>query len=126
MRTLTKCLVILAVLLLPACAWLNDSTRIKDPHAPKTVIAGEQGGQVRLDHGERLRIRLPADAASGYEWRRVEPQILMVMVEGPPNGDLWSFTPVRTGNETLRFEYRRARDESTAAQRAVTYEITVR
>ena len=117
---------VLSVLLLPGCAWLNDFTGIRDPHAPKTVTADDSGGEVSVDHGQRLRIRLPADAASGYEWRRVEPQILMVIVEGPPGQDTWTFTPVRTGTETLRFEYRRPEDESAAAQRAVTYEITVR
>lgn len=117
---------VLSILLLPGCAWFNDYTGLRDPHAPKTVTAGAAGGKLRLDHGQRLRIRLPADATSGYEWRPVEPPILMVMVEAPPEQDSWYFTPMRTGKETLRFEYRRPEDPGAAAQRTVTYEITVR
>ena len=96
----------LVVVLLAGCSttW--------DPHAPKTVTAGPQGGDVKLEHGQRLRIQLPADA----DWRRVEPMIKAVIPAGPREGDIWMFTPVRSGQETLRFE---------SPQAAVTYQITV-
>jgi hypothetical protein len=82
-----------------------------DPHAPKTVSARAEGGEVRVDHGQRLRIPLAG------EWRRVEPPVMRVVLEGPPREDAMLFTPVRTGQETLRFE---------SGQRSVSYDITVR
>jgi hypothetical protein len=97
---------LLVLLLLGGCstAW--------DLHAPKTVAAGPEGGEVTVEHGQRLRIRLPADT----EWRRVEPMIKTVIPAGPREGEYWMFTPVRSGQETLRFE---------SAQASVTYQITV-
>lgn len=96
----------LALLLLAACAtsW--------DPHAPRTVVAGEQGGAVTVRHGQRLRIELPNIAA----WTRDEPEVVAVVPQGPPEADAWMFTPVRNGRETLRF---------AMAERTVTYEVTV-
>ena len=120
--------IILALLLPTAsgCVWLNDVTRIPDPHAPKTVTADESGGEVKLDHGQRLRIRLPAVSAPGNDWRRVEPRILAVMAEGPRQGDIWMFTPVRSGQETLHLEYGPVQEPAAAPQRAITYIIFVR
>ena len=43
----------------------------------------------------------------------------------PEPGGMW-FTPVRSGSENLRFEYRPLSSESAAAQKAVSYDITVR
>jgi len=93
-----------------------------DPHAPSTIVAPEEGGSVTVPHGARLRVPLAADA--GYEWRRVEPQVLTVVAEGPADPEGQMFTPVRTGDEKVRFEYRPLTGEA-AAQRAVSYDITV-
>ena len=98
-----------------ALVLLGGCTFLRDPHAPRTITAGEQGGALRVVHGERLRILLPGE--KNQEWRRVEPQIVAVVPEGPPQKDGWYFTPVRSGKETLRFE---------SGERAVSYEITVR
>lgn len=85
-----------------------------DPHAPRTVVAREQGGRVTVAHGQRLRIELPR--VGEYAWTREEPQAPVVVPQGPPEGDAWMFTPVRSGAETLRF---------AMADRTVTYEVTV-
>jgi predicted secreted protein len=95
-----------------------------DVHAPKTVVAPEAGGAVTVNHGDRLRIPLASDPAAGYEWRRVEPQVLMVVAEGPPEADGMNFTPVRSGDEQLRLEYSPLSGRGTA-QRTVSYDITV-
>jgi predicted secreted protein len=120
--------IVLALLLpvLSGCVWLNNVTGIPDPHAPKTVTVGDSGGEVRLDHGQRLRIRLPAESTPGYDWRRFEPQILAVMAEGPRQGAVWMFTPVRSGQETLHLEYAPVQEPAAAPKRAITYIITVR
>lgn len=102
------CLVALAAALAAGCSTTHD------PHAPRTVVAGEAGGEVRVQHGERLRIELPG--VGNYAWTRAEPEIPVVIAQGPPQGDAWMFTPVRSGKETLRF---------TTAQRTVSYEVTV-
>ncbi|HEY5898208.1 MAG TPA: hypothetical protein VIV54_11620 [Burkholderiales bacterium] len=95
-----------------------------DIHAPRTVSVGPGGGAVTVNHGERLRIGLASDA-SGYEWRRVEPPVMMVVMEGPPDAQGFNFTPVRSGEEKLRFEHRPASGEGTA-DRVLSYDITVR
>lgn len=109
---------ILSLLLLGGCAGFWDI------HAPKTVWAGEQGGAVTVKHGDRLRVPLGTDVASGYEWRRVEPPILMVVAEGPGDQEGINFTPVRSGEEKLRLEYRPVIGEGEA-KRVVSYDVTV-
>lgn len=112
-----RALAILFVLTLGGCftRW--------DPHAPATIVAPEEGGEVRLPHGARLRVPL-ANEDGKYEWRRVEPQIVRVVAEGPADEEGQSFTPVRTGEEKLRLEYRPI-EGGGAAKRVVEYEINV-
>jgi hypothetical protein len=93
-----------------------------DPHAPKTVLAKEDGGAVSVHHGDRLH--LPLASEDGYEWRLVEPPVRMVLAEGPPAEQGIDFTPVRTGAEQLRLEYRPIAVEGPA-QRSVSYDVTV-
>ena len=104
---------------------LSGCSTTRDPHAPKTVVADANGGSVTVAHGQHLRIPLAGDGKGGFEWRRVEPRIMAVMQEGPADPQGLNFTPVRTGNERLRFEYRPMSGEG-AAQRTVSYDITVR
>jgi hypothetical protein len=108
---------ILPLLLLAGCSttW--------DPHAPSTIVAPESGGEVTVKHGQRLQVKLPA-AGQGMEWRTREPATMVVLAETAPEREGRSMTPVRSGRETLRFEELPERGEG-AAQRAVSYEITV-
>lgn len=85
-----------------------------DPHAPKTITAPETGGEVRVKHGQRLEVKLPT--ATEGEWRLREPMTPVVIAEGAPAADGIRMTPVRSGEETLRFEN---------GQRSVSYRITV-
>lgn len=107
----------LSALALSACA------NFWDIHAPKTVTAGPDGGAVTVKHGQRLLIQL-ADW-EGYAWRRMEPQLLNVVIQGLPDEHGMLFTPVRSGEEKLRFEYWKL-DGAAAPERAVSYDITVR
>jgi hypothetical protein len=94
-----------------------------DVHAPATVRAGPDGGAVTVKHGERLLI--PFYAQPDHEWRRMEPRVLNVVLEGPPNAESGMFfTPVRSGEETLRFEYWPL-SGATAPVRTVSYDVTV-
>ena len=95
-----------------------------DVHAPKTVVAPEGGGELTVKHGQRLRIPLPAEAiGDGYEWRQRAPAVMAVIIEGPPVNNVWSFTPVRSGKETLRLEL--ARPGADEVKRSFTYEVEV-
>lgn len=115
-------------LVLPAAAFLvaalGGCSTVWDPHAPKTVTAQAEGGALTVKHGQRLRVALASDPASGYEWHRIEPPIMNVVLEGPPDAEGFSFTPVRSGEEKLRFEYRPVAGQGTA-ERVVSYDITV-
>jgi hypothetical protein len=99
-----------ASLVLAGCA-----TGRLDPHRPKTITASEEGGQVSLDHGQRLFV--PLKSEPGSDWKRIEPPIMTVIAESAPELDGQMFTTVRSGKETLVFQ---------KADRKVTYEIEVR
>jgi len=114
MRTTLAVLVILA---LGGCFAKNW-----DPHSPDTIVAKAEGGAVTVPHGSRLRLPLATDAE--HEWRRVEPQILQVMAESLPDANGQTFTPVRTGDEKLRLEYRKLTGDAPA-ERSVTYDVNV-
>jgi len=113
---------ILSVLLLAAVAGCSTT---RDPHAPKTITARDSGGAITLNHGQRLFIFLPSDPASGLEWRRVEPMVMTVVPVGAPLPQGVWFTPVRSGSEKLRFDYRPLSGEAPA-QKSVSYDVTVR
>jgi hypothetical protein len=96
----------------------------RDPHRPKLVNAGANGGAVTVKHGQGLWIPLASETPSTHEWRRVEPRIVTVAAIGAPYPHGMYLTPVRSGTETLRFEYRPLAGEG-AAEKAVSYDITV-
>jgi hypothetical protein len=112
------------VLLLAAVALAGCATGRLDPHAPKTVVARAEGGSVTMKHGQRLLFPLTS-ADSAFEWRPVEPAIVAVMAQGSLDEQGFMFTPVRSGTEKLVFEYRPVEGEG-AAQKAVSYDVTVR
>ena len=95
-----------------------------DPHSPRNIVASADGGQITVQHGDRVRLPLVADPKSGYEWRLAEPPVRMVLAEGPPAAQGINLTPVRTGDEQLRVEYRPI-EGTGPAQRTVSYDIRV-
>ena len=105
------------------CFFLAGCSTTWDPHAPGTITAPESGGEVRVKHGQRLQVKLPA-AEEGNEWRSREPMTMAVMAVAAPERDGVRMTPVRSGKESLRFEERPLRGEGEA-KRVVSYEITV-
>ena len=121
-RAFAKCANCLSALV--ACVLVIGCIARWDPHAPRNVTASADGGAVTVQHGDRLRLPLATDAASGYEWRLVEPPVRMVLAEGPPGEQGINLTPVRTGEEQLKLEYRPIAGDGPA-QRAVSYDVTV-
>jgi len=95
-----------------------------DPHAPKTVMASGEGGAVTVKHGQRLHLPLAAEPGGQYEWRMAEPPVRSILAEGPADDSGLNFTPVRSGEEQLRLEYRPLGGEG-APQRIVSYDVTV-
>ncbi len=110
-------------ILLVTFIFLGGCSTTWDPHAPSTIVAPETGGEVTVKHGQRLQVKLPA-AGQGMEWRTREPMTMVVLAVAAPERDGRRMTPVRSGKETLRFEEVPERGDG-AAQRAVSYEITV-
>jgi len=117
---MTRAALLSAILLAVAAC---STTR--DPHAPKTIVAPPNGGNVTLSHGQRLRIPLMDDPKGAYAWRRIEPTVLAVVEEAPGTPQGFNYTPVRSGTENLRLEYRPLGSEG-APRRTVSYNITVR
>jgi hypothetical protein len=109
---------IVLVLLATGCS------TVWDPHAPKTVTASEDGGAVTVKHGQRLYLPLATDPGGAYKWRLAEAPVRAVLAEGPADDKGLNFTPVRSGEELLRLEYRPVSGEG-APQRIVSYDVTV-
>jgi predicted secreted protein len=123
----------LAVLLSPAlalsaCGWLGN---LSGAYPPEVVTTADSGKEIGLSHGQQLFVRLPFKAEPGFEWTLREPPVAAVKAEGAPAQDrqagteVWTFTPVRDGQQTLRLEYRRPGDYFTAPAEAVSYNLTV-
>jgi hypothetical protein len=104
---------------------LGACSTTRDPHAPKTVVAAAEGGSVTMKHGQRLRIPLATPEDTALEWHRVEPPLVAVIPVAVPDAQGFLFTPVRSGNEKLVFEYRPVSGEGSA-EKSVAYDVTVR
>jgi predicted secreted protein len=123
---------LLTTLLLPAllsgCGWLYNPF---GAYPPRVVSTEDSGEEVSLSHGQQLYVRLPFKAEPDHEWTLREPTVTAVKPEGAParsqeDGlEVWTFTPVRDGQQTLRLEYRRVTDYVTAPAEAVSYNVTV-
>jgi predicted secreted protein len=110
------------------CGWLYNGF---GAYPPRVVSTENSGAEVKLSHGQQLFVRLPFKAEAGYEWTLREPPVAAVKPEGAPAQDkeagteVWTFTPVRDGEQTLRLEYRRTDDNFTAPGEMVSYNVTV-
>jgi predicted secreted protein len=110
------------------CGWLYNGF---GAYPPRVVSPENSGSEVSLSHGQQLIVRLPFKAEPGYEWTLREPPVTAVKAEGAPAQDkeagteVWTFTPVRDGEQTLRLEYRRTDDNFTAPSELVSYNVTV-
>jgi len=114
--------------LLSGCGWLYNGF---GAYPPVVVAPENSGDELTLSHGQQLFVRLPFKAEAGYEWTLREPQVAAVKAEGAPDQDkdagteVWTFTPVRDGQQTVRLEYRRPYDYFTVPAESVSYNVTV-
>src|SRR5688572_20207742 len=135
-RTLAA-LVPCCAVLLGGCGSLSDLLRLGLPK-PIEVTTDDSGADVKVAHGQQLIVRLPVLADSGYAWALREPMSAVVKPEGPPSVDkaqgtgaasgveVWIFTPVRDGQQQLRFEHRRGVQPDAPAAAVVSYNVSVR
>jgi len=127
-RTLRLAVLLSPAFALSACGWLGN---LSGAYPPEVVTTADSGKQIGLSHGQQLFVRLPFKAEPDFEWTLREPPVAAVKPEGAPAQDkqagteVWTFTPVRDGQQTLRLEYRRAGDYLTAPAEAVSYNLTV-
>ena len=127
-RTLRTAVLLSPALALSACGWLGN---LSGAYPPETVTVADSGKEIGLSHGQQLFVRLPFKAEPGFEWTLREPPVAAVKPEGAPaqnkeaGTEVWIFTPVRDGQQTLRLEYRRTQDYLTAPAEAVSYNLTV-
>lgn len=117
----------LALALLSGCS----SFAIIGLPSPVRVDDGDSGAELTVVHAQRLVVRLPHKADSGYEWLLREPPIAAVKPEGAPQAlneeglMEWTFTPVRDGTQYLRLEYRKPNDYDAPPAGTVSYNVTV-
>ena len=127
-RILRIAVLLSPALALSACGWLGN---LSGAYPPEVVTSAESGKEIGLSHGQQLFVRLPFKAEPGFAWTLREPPVAAVKAEGAPAQDsqagteVWTFTPVRDGQQTLRLEYRRPSDYFTAPAEAVSYNLTV-
>ena len=111
------------------------------PAAPTGEVQGVQDGRTTLAVGQTLRISLPSNATTGYQWQ-IQGQSIEVLSPSAPFGQeitdahapglvgvggntVWIFRAAGPGTVTLNFAYARSWERTPPAETA-TYTITVR
>jgi inhibitor of cysteine peptidase len=111
--------------------------------APVTVSDSDSGNSIELQQGQELIIRLPSNPSTGYTWSQADATSVPLKVQGspyyetdkssgnpPPPGaggtEVWTYTAASTGQQNLRFEYRRSWETGIPPEKVVTYSISVR
>lgn len=116
----------------------ETTTTTATPAAALVLTAADSGKAVSLRVGESLSLSLEGNASTGYSWALAadgSPVLAQVGsavatstaaapdVVGAPEVNRWTFAAQKTGEATLRLEYRRPWEKDTAAAR--TFEVKV-
>ncbi len=112
------------VVIVAGCGLLKSSA----PKPPETVtLSAAQSGA--------------SNPTTGYRWAYVEPKDAVLRVDGPSTyeasqsagnavgaggTEIWKLAPRKTGQQQLRFEYRRPWEQDVAPAQVVTYTVTVK
>jgi inhibitor of cysteine peptidase len=120
------------------------SSQSAAPELPRPVTIdlseSDSGAALDVDRGTTLIIRLPANPSTGYSWtlvtsgksvqRQGEPAFVQSASTGEKVGavgmESWSFVAQESGEQEVRFEYRRAWERDTPPSRTLSYSIRVR
>jgi predicted secreted protein len=114
------------------------------PHTLKLLPAavfrgGMAGGEANLKVGVVMEVRLDANHTTGHSWVAVPVADPVVVSEGKAEYlenaaenkvgaggvEVWRFKAVKTGKETLHFEYCRPWEKNVPAAKTVTFQVTV-
>lgn len=122
-----RLLCLLAAVALAACASFR---------APLIASDLDAGRELSLRVGQSIAVTLPADHSGGNGWEMTQSTLEALTLDGEPTtmresgnasgapgSETWRFVAVRTGQDELRFEYRRPDAETL---RVLRYRITVR
>jgi inhibitor of cysteine peptidase len=106
---------------------------------PLALTDADAGRSVELALGQQLLVRLASNHSAGYGWSLAEETDAVVTLEQTPSYEesdathlgaggieTFRFEAVRTGEQTLRFSYRRPWERGSPAARTLSYTITVR
>jgi inhibitor of cysteine peptidase len=127
--------VTLAALVVVACASPRGA---RAPVATAVTLTPQQAGQtIQLRSSQELFVRLPSNPSTGYRWTFVvapgdvlkpagSPALERGNLVGAPGIEVWRFRPIGTGQQTLRFEYRRPWEAEGVAAQQLWYTVTVR
>jgi len=103
------------------------------------VHMGQSGAKVTINANQALVVYLERNPSTGFRWQLVEAANPLLKAQGLPSYDataaaakpgsssseIWRLNPVRSGQQDVRFEYRRPWEKGAAA-RVVVYKVTVR
>ncbi len=108
------------------------------PHTSTIAVTmAESGHAVSLALGQRLRVKLPAQAGTGYRWNIISSAKPMLHLNGSavthvtdrPGGraiQVFRFTAVAAGSGRLRIEYRRPWEHAVPAAKQFSLRVRVR
>jgi len=121
-----------------AVALLATGADARSSH-PSTIVAtmADSGHTVTLALGQRLRVKLPAQAGTGYSWSIISGAKPMLHLNGSavthvtdkPGGSatqVYRFTAVAAGSGRLRIEYRRPWEHTVPAVKRFSLRVRVR
>jgi len=107
-----------------------------------TMLAeGDSGRTVEVNPGERIVVRLGANRGTGYAWSLLTsgsnaltrlasaeftPDAEVAGKAGGGGTESWYFQASRSGQQELRFEYRRSWEVNVPAAKSTNYSIKVR
>jgi copper homeostasis protein (lipoprotein) len=105
-----------------------------------TLAEGDSGKVIEVGRGERVIVRLPSNRSTGYSWalltsgsdaltRLASEYTQVVLSDGKPGAEgveSWYFQAKGSGQQELRFEYRRPWERNVPATKATNYTIRVR
>ena len=100
-----------------------------------TLAEADDGRSVMLAKGGTLEVSLPAQLGTGFGWQPPKTSLLALSKttterasDGKPGGfekQVFAFSAMRPGKETLIFEYRRPWEKDAPAARRFTVELTI-
>ena len=103
-----------------------------------TLTESDAGRVTQVASGQTLAIHLIANHTTGYRWTLASTPKGILTQDGEPSyapssgaagaggTETWSFSAKGSGQQELRFEYRRPWERDAKPERALTYTIAVR